>query len=505
LFVKLITRHAEDAAFYWSRFFEGTLASQHDLRSLTRFEFLLQGNLEGLRVAQQESSKFDPEGKLVEAGNAGWEPAFKRLTKWKTADEAFVCSVLALEEAHALMPDEDARITGLQSSADLPHRAKLAQIEQMACQQFDDSDGAGDVEIARGLASAAAWVAWEKVQAVVFSWANSAHPVLRRCALSACALPRIPAGEALAHWVRDPHGLVRARAMRAAGELGRSDLVPLLIEQLQSMNASYHPTSAPDYWHGRFWAAWSLCLLGSNVGADTLLKILLEQALHRAPDLRSLQGWSALAQVMPLEAQQSIANQLLQLDQPAHCWRHALALIRFSGHASWLTTLLNMMRYEYQPERLQLYFQEPARNLARLAADVFAHITGARIGEQLWSHPPEESEETEQDTENQNASNPRLPASRKQDPDDALLWPDLAAVQQWAQAHQAKWQNTGEHQGCYLDGNALTNVNAKAIIANPLSTQLQRHHAALFLRCTDQSPVLINVRQSVAAQRANYS
>jgi hypothetical protein len=78
---------------------EGGLQAQHDVSSLDRFEFLLRGNLEGLRVAQQESSELDAAGFLVRAGSDGWGPAWKRLSNWKTADEAFVCSVLALEEA----------------------------------------------------------------------------------------------------------------------------------------------------------------------------------------------------------------------------------------------------------------------------------------------------------------------------------------------------------------------------------------------------------------------
>jgi hypothetical protein len=45
VFHKLVTRHAEDAAFYWARRIEDSLASQHDLRSLGRFELLLQANL----------------------------------------------------------------------------------------------------------------------------------------------------------------------------------------------------------------------------------------------------------------------------------------------------------------------------------------------------------------------------------------------------------------------------------------------------------------------------
>jgi hypothetical protein len=37
-----------------------------------------------------------------------------------------------------------------------PSRAQLAMIEKLACAQFDDSEDAGELGVARGLASAAA-------------------------------------------------------------------------------------------------------------------------------------------------------------------------------------------------------------------------------------------------------------------------------------------------------------------------------------------------------------
>ncbi len=475
----VVGRHAEDAAFYWSRYIEGTLSSLHDLRSLGRFDFLLAGNLEGLRVAQLESGKLDAQGHIHKYGSAGWDATFKRLSRWKTADEAFVCGVLALEDAFA------------RNNKKPPFSKYLGQLQDLACDQFDDSDDAGDLDIARGLSSAAAWLPWEQVQAVVFDWARSTEPVLRRCAMSACALQRLPAGDALAHWVTDPHGLVRARALRAVGELGRADLANVLIAQV---NAD-QDAGGRDLWNCRYWAAWSLCMLGRTEG----IGVLGTWAAEHPPVQRTFGALAALAQVMPSDQLNASINAAFK--RPRHL-RNALTAIRFSGDIRWVDTLLQMMTDYSQPDQIKQFFTEPQTNLARLAADVMAHITGLQLGEQLWTQAPEQEEsgDSEQD---EAASNPAIPAADKQDPDDGLLWPDVVAIKQWWAANRNSFAPaSGRHAYRYLAGSPLNADSAKQTLANAMATQLQRHHAALYLRCTSHTPDLFDVRASLARQRA---
>jgi uncharacterized protein (TIGR02270 family) len=482
----MLSRHAEDAAFYWSRYIEGTLSSLHDLRSLGRFDFLLAGNLEGLRVAQLEGGKPDADGQARKYGSAGWDAAFKRLSRWKTADEAFVCGVLALQDACA------------RKNKKPPFSKYLGQLQDLACDQFDDSDDAGDLDIARGLSSAAAWLPWESVQAVVFDWARSSEPVLRRCAISACALQRLPAGDALAHWVTDKHGLVRARALRAVGELGRADLAGALIAEVNVEQGA----SGRDLWNCRYWAAWSLCMLGRSEGIATLGT----GAAEHPPVQRTFGALAALSQVM--EPRQLNASINAAFKKPQHL-RNALTAIRFSGDIRWVGTLLQIMNDYTQPAQIEAFFAEPQLNLARLAADVMAHLTGLQIGEQLWMQAPEEADDLEQDHVDHDgveapdvASNPLVPAARKQDPDDGLLWPDVAAVSQWWSANKDRFQPGSGHAGRYVAGLPLTAASAKQILASPLATQLQRHHAALHLRCTSHTPDLFDVRASLPRQRA---
>ena len=467
---KLITRHAEDAAFYWARRMEGSLAPQHDLRSLGRFEFLLQANLEGLRVAQHESSHFDARGQMLQPGSAGWDASLRRVKLWKTADETFVAAVLALE-----------------GSGSLP------LLEEMACDQFDDAAGSIVTPMGRGLASAAAWLPWDTVAPTVLAWAGSPEPLLRRCALSALALHRLPAEGALARWLGDPHPRVRERALRAAGELGRADLAPALVSVLDT------PGSDDDA-GCRTAAVASLCLLGhargveagAAPGASARTGALdMPGALHASV----LPAW---AQVAPPELlSQAIESALRQRQH----WRGALAAMRFSGQARWLDVLIQMMEHQCGAEPVAGFFTEPASNLARQAADVFAHITGARIGDQLWRPAPEPEDDAEDAP-----SDPRIPAARKQDPDDGLLWPDVDAVKQWWGQQRSRLAAASAHQGRCLAGLPLSTDRAvdqaATVLVGPTATQLQRQHAALHLRCAGHTAQLFDVRAALHSQRA---
>jgi uncharacterized protein (TIGR02270 family) len=465
LIPRLLRRHAEDAAFYWARRMQAARSSQHDLRSLGRFEFLLQANLEGLRVAQRHSAAAP--GRV---GAAGWQPTWARTQMWKTADEAFVSSVLALETAAAQAAEQPAAPPMLQELEELA----LVQHEQDANERL----------VAQGLTSAAAWLRWEQVAGTVQRWALSSQPLLRRAAIAACALQRIPAGAALAQWLDDPEPLVRTRALRAVGELARADLAGALLEVLKRDGASEAE---------QIEAAWSLCLVSAREpalgerAAAIGLRVLSSwsQPGSTIGNTRHLAVWALLA---PTEQQHTAIEQALQ---DRALWRRCLQAMRLTGDAHWLPWLLELMAHETSPPRVQAFFQEPASNLARLAGDVFAHIAGLRIGEQLWASAPEPTDEEDI------ASDPSIPAARKQDPDDGLLWPDVMALKRWWAAHCTHFE-PGQR---YLAGQALNIGNALQRLADAQATQQQREHAALFLHVRTHTPMLFDVGAALPRQR----
>lgn len=462
---RIVRRHAEDAAFYWARRTDGVRDSRHSLYTLARMEFLLSANLEGLRVAQRHSA-IAP----AELGDAGWQPVWARTQQWKTADEAFVAGVLALESADALDESGSSSV------------AKLNALEELALQQYARFGGERDA--ARGLTSAAAWLPWSQVARTAQRWALSTQPLLRRVAIATCALQRIPAGAALAQWLDDPDPLVRTRALRAVGELARADLAGALLEVLKRADSSENE---------QIEAAWSLCLVSARDpafgerAAAIGLRVLSTwpQPGSTIGKTRHLAAWALLA---PTAQQHATIEQALQ-DRAA--WRRCLEVIRLSGDTHWLPWLLELMAHETSAARVQVFFQEPASNLARLAADVFAHVTGLRIGEQMWVPAPEP--EDDEDI----ASDPSIPAARKQDPDAGLLWPDVVALKRWWAAHCTRFDQAQR----YLAGQPLSVRSAQQLLVNAQATQQQREHAALFLHIGAHTPTLFDVGASLPRQR----
>lgn len=77
----LVTRHAEDAAFYWSQADGAGTAFALTPARLAHFDRLLEAHLEGLAVA----------------GAEGLEPALVALERWRKSGEAFVCTWLVAQ------------------------------------------------------------------------------------------------------------------------------------------------------------------------------------------------------------------------------------------------------------------------------------------------------------------------------------------------------------------------------------------------------------------------
>ena len=182
----LIARHAEDAAFYWSRLDAGAQGYGLSIERLFHFDQLLEAHLEG----------------LVVAGPDAVEPALKALDRWRKPGEAFVCMWLL---AHH--PDESSisAFTGkLKSAPDT---------------------------LLRGAISAMARLPSALAEPLLKRWfSTEAHPVEQVLALRALALS--PPGQAphqhlqFADFLRSTCPQVRAAACRC---VGRSPVVDAAV------------------------------------------------------------------------------------------------------------------------------------------------------------------------------------------------------------------------------------------------------------------------------------
>lgn len=456
----LVARHAEDAAFYWARCQEGQFSAQQDIATLKRFSHLVEANLEGLRVAQQECQACTP------SNGAGWQATFSRTQKWRTADEAFVSGVLALETALA---------------ASAPTQALLDAMAQLATNQFAET---GEREVAKGLALAASWLGLPAINLLSNLWQQSADPIQRYITLAAAAKHESLSDTVLTAWLQDTHPLVRAHAMRCVGELGRTKLGETLLpamDPLQEADANC-----------RYWAAISRCLLGYVDGAPLLGK----WASEHPEQPRSRHALAVLAQLLPPDTMFRTLSNALGLPTHQRC---ALDAIRYTGDLRWVPYLLDLVDAHTQPDALRSALLEPASNLARLAADVLAHLTGHPIGGNmqhtaLWQDTPSAEDLWEPDEAGNYpdpGSDPAIPVHRKQDPDSGLLWPDPLKLRP-AMSTYVSHATFGAEQLPILGGQTLTSERAQIVLADPEATQLQRRHAALFLRCRGYSATLLS-------------
>ena len=115
-------------------------------------------------------------------------------------------------------------------------------------------------DVADGLMSAFSWVERDRLQGVVARLLASQVPFERVAALVACTAHGVDPGLASGQWLQAKEPPVRARALRAAGELGRNELVSAVA----AMVNGEEPECSE-------WASWSAVLLGNRGAALGLL------------------------------------------------------------------------------------------------------------------------------------------------------------------------------------------------------------------------------------------
>jgi len=204
----IVSRHVEDAAFFWEQRNQAVRARDVYLSEIQRLDKKIQAHLQGIRAAS----------------GAGWQSALEELERFNGEGEMFIAASAAL-----FLPQNDTHIQTL-----------LDRIIEAP-------------ELKRGFLSACAWHDSKDVYPVLQQFFQSSSTQRYDIAITVCALRRINPGEhlqiALSH--EDTH--IQARALRAVGELGLQDY------QTQLQDCLTHAEPAQQ-----FWAVWSLVLLGDR-------------------------------------------------------------------------------------------------------------------------------------------------------------------------------------------------------------------------------------------------
>ena len=215
----IVAHHAADAAFLWHLRDVAVRSPGFDLEDLRRLDDRVDAHLDGLRIA----------------GKAGLELCKAALVE-PDAGELFAATVLAIECA-------DVRA--------------LAEVL---------AQGVRSPALARGIVSGLGWVPFAQARRYIDELLAADAPLdLHYFGIAGAAVHRHDPGAPLVHAISARDARLRARALRAAGELGRGDLLPDLRRELGSDDEAC-----------RFWASWSAALLGDPAAGDILWRFAVE-------------------------------------------------------------------------------------------------------------------------------------------------------------------------------------------------------------------------------------
>ncbi|MBN8872204.1 MAG: TIGR02270 family protein [Rhodospirillales bacterium] len=301
--------------------------------------------------------------------------------------------------------------------------------------------------------SALCWAPSGRASEAIQALSQAPAPQARAIAIGALGARRTDPGAVLASALTDPSSLVRSRAARTTGQLGRRDLVPQLLAARDD----------PDP-ECRFWAAWAAARMGADAPLETLAEIAWNNTARagRALDLllRRLDAPRANAWLRDLAAQPNRQRDLIR----------ATGIV---GDPLYIPWLLDQMT-------------EPSTT--RLAGEAFSMITGLDLAyRDLDCKPPADFQSgPNDDPEDENVA---------LDEDENLPWPDPAKIGHWWVANRARF-SAGT---AYFLGAPKQAADWLEALSDAF--QRQRHAAALELAIRQPDKAMFEVRARGRLQR----
>ncbi len=397
---EVLSQHVDQSTFLWRLRSTAVTSPLYAQADLAKLDQRVDAHIDGLRIA----------------GKEGWQLG-KRKPEWDEPGEVFVSAVLALESSD---------------------QSKIDPVLKAATKT---------AELARGFISALGWLEYKQAEPYIKTLCASQVPAEKRIGIAAAAIHRKDPGRVLNDALADPDPLLRARALRSVGELGRIDLVSTIQRDLNSEDAGC-----------RFWAAWSTALL---VGYRDALDVLQDIASSPSPYReRALQ--MALRR-MDVGSALSWQQRLAQNPRTA---RAAVIACGIIGDPALVPRLIDQMNVP---------------PVGRVAGEAFTLITGVDLAyDDLDTDKPEgfESGPTE-DPKDDNV---------EMDPDERLPWPDPRLISQWWENHRPEFQSGVR----YLLGKPITVEQAEQVLR--IGKQRQRAAAAMELAIMKPGTPLFEVR-----------
>jgi uncharacterized protein (TIGR02270 family) len=371
----------------------------YSLTDLAKLDDRVEANIDGLRIAEDE----------------GWE-IVKYALACEEAGEVFTAAVLAFESC-------------------------IEERIQAVLEAVSD-----DYELSRGLISALGWIPFQQIESHAVKLIEDESPAIRRIGLASCVAHRQNPGQFLINAFSDDDAVLRARALRAAGELGRKDLLSLIKDHLNEEDENC-----------RFSAAWSAAILGDLSAVPVLHNIAEGEERH-------------------VEKACSMALRLMHLSD-AHVWVQELS--KHSNLQRLAVTGYGVIGDPMSVPWLIQMMEVP--ELARIASEAFTMITGVDIAyEDLEGEWPEGFE----------AGPTESPEDEdvEMDPDEDLPWPEPELIHEWWSKNKGSFQNGTR----YLLGKPISPEHLQHVLRHGF--QRQRASAAIELAMLEPGQPLFEVR-----------
>ena len=302
-------------------------------------------------------------------------------------------------------------------------------------------------DLTSGFVSALGWLDYRHAEPTIKRLCAADSAALRRVGIAAAAIHRKDPGRALLDALSDADPLLRARALRAAGELGRTDLARLIQKELNS-------TEEPC----RFWAAWSIALVAgySNYG-ESLRPFVESPGCYRE--------WA-----------QQLALRRMEISR-AHSWNLQLSRNTESARLAVVGAgvIGDPLRIPWLIEQMKL------PPFARAAGEAFTMITGVDLAFcDLDGKKPEGFESGPNDDPGDE--------NVEMDQDERLPWPNAELIATWWDIHGNEFQDGVR----YLLGKPIREESMWEVLR--VGRQRQRAAAALELAIMRPGEPLFEVR-----------
>jgi uncharacterized protein (TIGR02270 family) len=297
----------------------------------------------------------------------------------------------------------------------------------------------------RAFASAFGWVPAPTLRGITLPLLSSKSPVEAFVGIAACAQHRVNPGEAIQAAIRQPHACLRARALRAAGELGRVDLLPDCLALLNDADPNC-----------RLAAAWAAVLLRDRGAAVAELR---QQALTPEPMLEALAMF--LLSANPADARTLVQ----QLAAQGSNLRVMIKAAAWAGDVQVIPWLLKHMEHDSH---------------ARLAGEAFSFISGV-------DPVALDMEHSAPGTVDGGPNDDPADADVAMDEDEGLPWPDVEKISAWWQANGSRFRPGTR----YFVGEPPSVVHCISVLKHGF--QRQRIAAAQYLCLLKPGTPLFNV------------